>query len=394
MKKLAILSTHPIQYNAPLFALLAKSSQLQIMVFYTWGKAVLNNKYDPGFKKVIEWDIPLLDGYPSSFVENVSSDPGSHHYGGIDNPDLIQQIEAFQADALLVFGWNLKSHLKCLRYFHKRITVLFCGDSTLIDDQDHFIKKILRQLVLRYVYHHVDIGLYTGAASKDYFLHYGFKETELFMTPHAIDNKRFGICTPEMEANIAEFKYQLGIQSGELTVLFAGKLEPKKNPTAIIEVAKLMQHHPVHFIVVGNGEQEQSLKSAASSFSNIHFVDFQNQQKMPEVYRWADVFILPSRGPGETWGLALNEAMATGRVVIASNKCGGARDLINPDENGWIVAPDDYQAVANKLTLLIQEPALLKRMQQASLTQVQKFSFEAMAEAIHQALQIPAHAIH
>ena len=151
MKKLAILSTHPIQYNAPLFALLAKSSQLQIMVFYTWGKAVLNNKYDPGFKKVIEWDIPLLDGYPSSFVENVSSDPGSHHYGGIDNPNLIQQIEIFGADALLVFGWNLKSHLRCLRYFHKKITVLFCGDSTLIDEQGHFIKKILRQLVLYFL---------------------------------------------------------------------------------------------------------------------------------------------------------------------------------------------------------------------------------------------------
>jgi len=49
---------------------------------------------------------------------------------------------------------------------------------------------------------------------------------------------------------------------------------------------------------------------------------------MPIVYRLGDVFCLPSQGPGETWGLAINEAMASGRPVIASNKCGGSIDLL------------------------------------------------------------------
>ncbi len=43
------------------------------------------------------------------------------------------------------------------------------------------------------------------------------------------------------------------------------------------------------------------------------FLDFQNQQKMPLVYRLCDIFVLPSMGPGETWGLAVNEAMACKR---------------------------------------------------------------------------------
>lgn len=63
MKRLAIITTHPIQYNAPLFKLLTQRNNITIKVFYTWGKSVLENKYDPGFKKNIEWDIPLLDGY-------------------------------------------------------------------------------------------------------------------------------------------------------------------------------------------------------------------------------------------------------------------------------------------------------------------------------------------
>ena len=75
-KKLAIVSTHPIQYNAPLFALLTARNNISIKVFYTWGKQVLEKKYDPGFGKNINWDIPLLEGYSYSFVENSSTNPG------------------------------------------------------------------------------------------------------------------------------------------------------------------------------------------------------------------------------------------------------------------------------------------------------------------------------
>ena len=55
MKKLAIITTHPIQYYAPLFQLLHQRQKISIKVFYTWGETI-SGKYDPGFKKKIEWD--------------------------------------------------------------------------------------------------------------------------------------------------------------------------------------------------------------------------------------------------------------------------------------------------------------------------------------------------
>ncbi len=67
---------------------------------------------------------------------------------------------------------------------------------------------------------------------------------------------------------------------------------------------------------------------------------------MPAVYRVCDLFVLPSRGPGETWGLALNEAMASGRAVAATRRVGGARDLIREGIDGWVIEPDDVGAVA------------------------------------------------
>lgn len=62
MKKLVIVITHPIQYYAPLFQLLAEVKNLELKVFYTWSQAKEKVK-DKTFGKEIKWDIPLLEGY-------------------------------------------------------------------------------------------------------------------------------------------------------------------------------------------------------------------------------------------------------------------------------------------------------------------------------------------
>src|ERR1700744_1022568 len=131
--RLAIITTHPIQYYAPIFKLLHQRGNIEINVFYTWGEKALN-KYDPGFNKTISWDIPLLDGYPYEWVQNTSADAGTHHFKGIINTGLIKQVEAWQPDAVLIYGWAYHSHLKAMRHFKNKVPVLFRGDSTLLDE--------------------------------------------------------------------------------------------------------------------------------------------------------------------------------------------------------------------------------------------------------------------
>ena len=84
MKRLAIVITHPVQYYSPIFKLLTKAGKIKLKVFYTWEKSSAL-KYDPGFGKDIEWDIPLLEGYEYTFVKNVSKKPDSNHFNGINN---------------------------------------------------------------------------------------------------------------------------------------------------------------------------------------------------------------------------------------------------------------------------------------------------------------------
>ena len=380
VNKLAIITTHPIQYYAPIFRLLSTDDEIETKVFYTWSQSKEGLKYDPGFGKRIEWDIPLLDGYDYTFVKNTSAKPGSHHFFGIKSPTLIAEIESWKPDAVLVIGWSFVSHLQCIRHFHKKIPVLFRGDSTLLDEKPG-IKMMLRRLFLKWAYSHVDVAFYVGTNNKAYFLKHGLKNEQLVFAPHAVDNGRFGENATDKEMEAKAWRSKLGIAASDLVFLFAGKLEPKKNPAILIESFSEIKNEKIKLVLLGDGILKEQLKSLSKNDERISFVEFQNQQEMPVVYRMADVFVLPSMGPGETWGLAVNEAMACGRAVIVSNRCGCAADLVLDDTNGYIFKSGDKQDLNAKMKKMIDaEKTTLMKVQ--SLRIIKDWSFENIVNAI------------
>lgn len=386
MKKLAIITSHPIQYNAPLFRLLTERKNIAVKVFYTWGQTKDGLVYDPDFKKEFKWDIPLLDGYEQEFVENISPKPGAGNFSGIDNRDLNERVTQYNPDALLVYGWSFKSHLRVLRYFKGRKKILFRGDSTLLDESNGFsLKKTARRFFLRWVYRHIDVALYTGEANKAYFLQHGIKESQLHYTAHAVENERFFDTDGIYEAKAIAWRRELQIPDEAMVFLFAGKLEEKKDPGLLISAFKTMTDPDIRLLIVGNGLLEQKLKEQAAADSRILFLDFQNQQLMPVVYRLGDVFVLPSKGPGETWGLSVNEAMACSRPVIVSNRCGSAADLVY--ENGFIFESRRQTELERAIRFFVDDKEKkLKEMGKKSLTHIQQFSFAEIAKVIESAV--------
>ncbi len=102
--RLAVVAGHPVQYVAPWLARLAETSALEVHVFYLWDFGVVETK-DPGFGITLEWDILLLDGYAYSFVPNVSSDPGNHHFWGYVNPSLAREVAAWKPDVVFLMNY-------------------------------------------------------------------------------------------------------------------------------------------------------------------------------------------------------------------------------------------------------------------------------------------------
>jgi glycosyltransferase involved in cell wall biosynthesis len=380
MRKLAIITTHPIQYYAPVFQLLHQNQQIEIKVFYTLGEISLK-KHDPGFGKVINWDIPVLAGYPYEWVENTARQPGSDHFKGIVTPQLITQIEAWNPSSVLVFGWSYYGHLKAMLYFKSKVPVYFRGDSTLLDEQSGF-RSIAKKLFLKWVYRYVDHAFYVGHNNKAYFKKYGLKDDQLTFAPHAIDNRRF---SEDRTVAASRFRRELGIKDNETIILFAGKLENKKSPVLLLDAFLLADRSGVHLLFVGNGALEQTLQRKANGHENIHFVGFQNQTAMPTVYQAADLFCLPSKGPGETWGLAVNEAMACGKAILVSDKCGCAVDLVTK-KNGIIFKSEVGSELQIAIQTLVADKGILSEYGQESKNIIRNWDFTHIARAIEQHL--------
>lgn len=376
---LAIITTHPIQYYAPVFKRLAGRCNLK--VFYTWGEAGNKPKFDPGFGKTIEWDIPLLDGYDYEFLTNLSKQPGSHHFAGINNPDVIQRINAFQPQAILVYGWSNQSHLKILRHYKGKIPVWFKGDSNLIDKGTGW-KILLKSLFLRWIYSHIDKAFYVGTANKAYFKKYGLKESQLVFAPHAIDNTRFA---ENRLVEASNFRKVLNIQKTDILILFAGKLEPKKNPEILLNAFDQLDQENVHLVFVGNGALEDQLKAKSEALKNsalVHFLPFQNQKIMPVIYQSCNLFCLPSIGPGETWGLAVNEAMAAGKAVLVSDKVGCAADLVISGKNGYLFKSGDQADLLSNLKLACTNSSHLASLGLNSKEIINNWSFDVQVNAM------------
>jgi glycosyltransferase involved in cell wall biosynthesis len=377
--RLAIVSTHPIQYYAPVFRALAVSGSVIPRVFFTWSQTADGPVFDPGFGTRFSWDVPLLEGYEYEFVPNIAKDPGSHHFIGIRNPGLIPAISRWGADAILVYGWKLQSHLSALRHFKGRIPVLFRGDSTLLDPSSS-IRKVVRRAFLHWIYSHVDVGIAVGQNSRDYYAWCGMGPERIAFAPHSVDTRRFGDTGGGYTERARRWRSDLGIPEESTAILFAAKFQPLKEPLLLLD-AFIDLKSSAHLIFVGNGEMEPALRERARGKSNVHFLPFQNQGDMPVVYRLGDIYVLPSNR--ETWGLGMNEAMASGRAMIASSRVGAARDLIQAGETGWVFESGNRQDLIRILgTAVAAGRDRLRRMGEQALKMSADWSTEAAANGI------------
>lgn len=372
MIKLAVVTTHPIQYYAPLFRLLNERNKIAVKVFYTWEQSNKGGKYDPGFGKIVEWDIPLLDGYEYEFLKNIAKHPGSHHFRGINNPTIIESIKQYNPDKILVFGWNYMSHMRVLRYFKKKVPVYFRGDSTLINEKAG-LNRIMRRFWLRWVYSFIDFAFYVGSKNKEYFVVHGLKENQLIYAPHVIDTHRFKY--EEIDLNSEK-------ENEQVTFLFVGKLDNNKNTELLIKAFMALGAVKAILRIVGDGELMNELKKYQSE--RIIFEGFKNQSELKMIYNSADVLILPSKN--ETWGLVINEAMTCGLAVIASDGVGGAYDLIEHGVNGFVFASGSKEQLKEYMLYIIENSSRLSLMKKASVTIIGNWSIDRLVESMENKL--------
>ncbi len=320
-KKLAIVSTHPIQYQVPLFKELSKKN-IEVDVFFS-SKHGLNSKIkDKGFNKKFNWNINMLDNYNYFFSKKNYDDVDSWK---VSFKNLENYLKKKKYNGILIFGWSNILYLKAI-YLAKKLNIksILRVETNLFSTNSIF-KNIIKFFFLKYLFSKIDFFLFIGKLNLKFYKHFKIQNFKLYSAPYFVDNSFFS-------KNKTNHK-----RNKKIKFLFVGKLIERKNPLLFLKLAeRFKEKKNIVFNIVGSGPLERYCQKYIKHkrLQNVKMLGFKNQIELKKIYSLNNYLIMTSNY--ETWGLVINEAMASGLPVITSHNSGAAHDLIKHNYNGYI----------------------------------------------------------
>jgi glycosyltransferase involved in cell wall biosynthesis len=346
---LAVLTTHPIQYQVPLWQALARESGVPFEVWYLTDHGTRLSP-DREFGQTFSWDIDTLSGYSHRFLEVDESGTPSSFWRCRLRERLRDRLRASQVTALWIQGWQVAAYWQAVREAGATgAEVWLRGESNDLAPQPQW-KRTIKRVRNDWLFRRVDRFFYIGKANRRLYEESGVPESKLYPAPYAVDNERFALQAAALRPRRAELRERWGIPEHSFCILFCGKFIPKKRPLDVVAAARTLIEaqtlSKLHLLFVGSGVLGRELRRACRVVSDTEgqpisrfegtsddsklppasFTGFLNQKEISQAYVAADCLVLPS-DYGETWGLVVNEALASDLPCLVSQACGCAEEL-------------------------------------------------------------------
>lgn len=232
--------------------------------------------------------------------------------------------------------------------------------------------------MLRYVSWYYNQCDFVTAPSNFLFkemIDYGLKKPHIVLS-NPINPEEF---RPVEQAHKLELKEKLKFMGP--TIIYTGRLAPEKKVDVLIRAFAIVKKTipEATMIIVGHGVSDKSLKQLAHDLNvenSVNFLGFVNQEKFTELYQAADIFAVASTA--EMQCLSMMNAMLSELPVIGVN-AGALPEYIN-DRNGFVVEPGDYNAMAEKILYLIQNPEQATQLGRQGREYAKQFSSSNIAK--------------
>lgn len=382
--RLVIVETHPIQYKAPLFRRLAADPGIDLTVLFAMIPDAAQQ--GAGFDTAFEWDAPLRDGYRSEVLENRAEHPSVTAFSGCDTPGMAARLRQLRPDAVLVNGWVAKTCLQALRACRRLgIPCMVRGEANLLRS-----RAVWKHLAHRILLRQYSAVLAIGSANRDFYRFHQYPEDRIFSAPYAVDNVWFAAQAADRSSCRGALRTAFGLAPDATVFLFAGKLENKKRPLDLLKALSLLPPESAaraQILVAGDGPLRSTCEGVARDQRlPVAFAGFLNQSRLPDAYAAADCLVLPSDA-GETWGLVVNEAMASGLPAIVSDQVGCHPDLILPGKTGRVFPCGDLSSLAHRLAEMANDPARCRDMGCTAQSHVSAYSVDTATAGIVAALR-------
>lgn len=237
-------------------------------------------------------------------------------------------------------------------------------------------RRVLKRLILPLLFRIPKQFFAAGTRQAAYFMRYGVQQDRIRIAQMTVDVRSIMEHVGRYRADAASASC-----SDKPTVfLYVGRLETYKGVQDLLDafVALPPEEGKSRLIIVGDGSLRKQVEAAARSHPAIAYLGRLTGEALFHAYGRADVFVLPSRV--EPWGLVVNEAMASGLPVIATDRVGCVDDLVRNGENGCIVPGASPVRLAEAMGTFIRQPKMAVTMGHMSRQMISTWTLEDEAK--------------
>ncbi len=300
-----------------------------------------------------------------------------------------QKLDELSPDVVVAGAIAFPSGAAALKWTIRNRKPVVIFDDARLDDipRSCYINWIKKQ-----IYSHVSAMVIPAPSHNPSYRFFGFSSEQLFHGINCIDNKYFSVHGKHGYLNEQE---DLFLQ-GKKYILAVGRQIMIKNWNAAIDAFKLLIKNRMiddwHLVFIGDGLEHGNLVALSAEYNGryIHFREFKKQDELRAYYRNAKAVILPSNR--ETWGLVVNEAMASELPVLVSRGCGCVDTLVQNGVNGYVFNPDDLPGIEKILLKFVGINDTQRReMGQASRRIIEDWGLDRFCRGMWEAISF-AHA--
>ena len=282
-------------------------------------------------------------------------------------------------------GWSGRGVLICawlLAWWHR--VPIFVESDTQLPLGLPLWKRVVKRLVYPLLFRIPRKVFAAGSRQAAYFRYYGVDSERIVIDQMTVDVSDIMSRSNALreKVSMADLRKEFGLRAGQTVFIFVGRLELYKGIGCLLEAfGKLSQLNPeASILIVGDGPERARVEAAAKGNESILYAGRLDYEKVIRAYNCSSVAVVPSLF--EPWGLVVNEAMAVGLPVIASDRVGCVDDLVRHDKTGLVFPSDSTEALRVSMCQLLQDPQKCNAMGAAGRQLISGWTLEHQARKI------------
>jgi glycosyltransferase involved in cell wall biosynthesis len=296
-----------------------------------------------------------------------------------------QVLDQVRPDIMAIPGWSSIGALVTLEWCLRHSTpAVLMSDSTAQD----FPRRPWRELIKRRLVALYSSSLTAGKPHIEYLTNLGIPKSKIFTGYDVVDNAHFAHGAALARSQKELRRVHLGLP--EHFFLAPCRFIPEKNLANLIaafaDYRSSLGDRAWSLVLLGDGTLRTELIAQCQDLGIndcVKFTGFRQYDELPGYYGLAGAVILPS--VRDTWGLVINEAMASGLPVLVSERCGCSADLVEDGVNGYVFDPHDTKGMASLMKKISHGGLDLAAMGHASQSIVDRWTPQVFAEGLLQA---------